>query len=185
MNSKFIAALNHLRIECMASNPINSLEISREFKISNNFLKACLQLGYISSKKGSKRKYYVWKVGEVIPVMGKAVAELSYEMSKKIREERKSAAEPCDTSIDLQQALKDHQIHRLRRVIDELTIKLKDQKEMYDQDINELTRANEWLASQVDSLRQSEVARPSERKAVSTVQLFGITVYKKLYVKSN
>lgn len=196
-NSKFIAALEFLREECLAGRGINSAELSSKFKISNKFFPAVLELGYVRPKPGHSRKYYNWVVGDIIPVMGKVVRDLcskkNLEMVAKSTTKKaenvgihdKYTPEPCDTKVDLQQALKDHERTRLRRVIDELTAKLKSQKEKYDQEIKTLSEANLYLASQVDALQQAQVVKCPEQKSVWSFEIFGITIFKKRYVKSN
>jgi hypothetical protein len=196
-NSKFIAALEYLKEECMAGRGVSAATLAKKFKISNRFLAAVVELGYIRVKPGHSIKYYNWVVGDIIPVMGKAVKDLcgkknmeaiSKSKSKSVNDigiHDKYTPEPCDTKVDLQQALKDHERTRLRRVIDELTAKLKDQKERYDQEVKTLSEANLYLASQVDALQQAQIVKCPEQKSVWSFEIFGITIFKKRYVKSN
>jgi hypothetical protein len=89
--SKVINALKFIREECLNGRPINGRDISASFKLSNMFLEAVRQLGYIKPKNGYKKKYYTWTVGEVIPVMGKATTERTNEIMMKYRSPKTAA----------------------------------------------------------------------------------------------
>lgn len=181
-NSKFIAALEYLKEECMAGRGVSAATLAKKFKISNKFLAAVVELGYIRVKPGHSIKYYNWVVGDIIPVMGKAVKDLCHKKNiEAINKSRSKSvdpiAEPCDTKVDLQQALKDHERTRLRRVVDELTAKLKDQKEKYDTTLSIEQGTNKKLSERIIRLESMLVSKePSKVSKTWSISLFGINL---------
>lgn len=64
--------LNYIRQKCLNGEKLSIREIAKQFGTSNRHLATAEELGYIQ-KVGPN--LYKWKVGEVIPVMAKAMKE--------------------------------------------------------------------------------------------------------------
>lgn len=64
--------LNYIRQKCLSGEKLSIREIAKQFGTSNRHLATAEELGYIQ-KVGPN--LYKWKVGEVIPVMAKAMKE--------------------------------------------------------------------------------------------------------------
>lgn len=64
--------LNYIRQKCLSGEKLSIRDIAKQFGTSNRHLATAEELGYIQ-KVGPK--LYKWKVGEVIPVMAKAMKE--------------------------------------------------------------------------------------------------------------
>ncbi len=73
--NKVMNALNEVREKCLNGEQISGLKISRKHRAGvPNMMKYLCELGYVQKIKSGK---YRWKVGEVIPVMAKAVYDLA------------------------------------------------------------------------------------------------------------
>jgi chromosome segregation ATPase len=80
--NKVMNALNEVREKCLNGEQISGLKISTKHRAGvPNIMKYLCELGYVQKIKSGK---YRWKVGEVIPVMAKAVSDLAKSKSTKV-----------------------------------------------------------------------------------------------------
>jgi len=95
--NKVMNALNEVREKCLNGEQISGLKISAKHKAGvPNLMKYLCELGYVQKIKSGK---YRWKVGEVIPVMAKAVSDLAKSKRTKV-----TTLDQMDAMLDKQSA---------------------------------------------------------------------------------
>lgn len=85
--------LNYIRQKCLAGEKLSIRAIAKEFKTSNRHIATAEQLGYIR-KTGPG--LYVWKVGEVLPVMAKLMTE---KISEYYKDHNKKKSVPTSNDV--------------------------------------------------------------------------------------
>jgi len=192
--SKVINALKFIREECLNGRPINGRDISASFKLSNMFLEAVRQLGYIKPKNGYKKKYYTWTVGEVIPVMGKATTERTNEIMMKYRSPKTAVLNDnrvvlphiektvsAEKSVDWEPYTRPTDDENLK-IIEDLKARIARTESSY---LHDMRRASIIM----DELRNKNKALPQVPASTATqslkiFKLFGIKIYEK-YVRQS
>lgn len=157
--------LNYIRQKCLSGEEMKSIKIAKEFKTHQRHLKSAEELGYI--KKVAPFKY-VWKVGEVIPVMSRAMSKKTTDYyndkrgNKTVTTETDVSVTPVnDVEHEVQSVIQDCDFWE--RMYNELKARhedvLKTNKELIeisgrdDKRINELRDENKALKIDLDFLK--------------------------------
>jgi hypothetical protein len=145
-----IKALEFIKEECANGRKIKGQQLTKDFKVRQNFLSCAVKLGYIEHKG---KWIYKWKVGEVMPIMAKkCMEEANKYFSEKQKQYRSKSLLSTDQAtdqvadqvndqvgeiksvkfLDMQDYLGfdklKHENESLKRLIDSLSEKLKDNK---------------------------------------------------------